>query len=345
MQAAYAMRSPDIAVEVYRGAVVEAIHYATVAVLDGDGNMTHYLGDPDEQFMTRSVVKPFQVLPLLLTGAADHFGFSPKQLAIMCASHVGSDEHREVVLSNLKQAGNNVKDLQCGTHLPIFMAMDKLYPTRGEDKDVLRHNCSGKHSGFLALARYLGEDASTYLDPSSRTQTMVKKAVADMCEYPVDEVQVAIDGCSAPVFSIPIKNLALGFKKLANGQGSTPEMTAAVRRVKEAMTTWPLMVSGEKRLDYDLKRSFPGNLVCKIGAEAIEGIGFSDPPVGITVKILDGNQRALGPVVVEVLKQLGIIGDIEDYPLLKRHESPEILNYRDIVTGRIKTRFELRKVS
>lgn len=333
----------ELAARVYRGEVVEALHFATVAVLDKKGNLIYYLGDPDEDFMTRSVVKPFQAMPLILSGAADHFGFSPKQIAITCASHIGTDEHREVVLSNLKLAGNRPEDLQCGTHLPIYMTMHNLYPTGGEDKDPLRHNCSGKHSGFLALAGYLGDDIALYLDPGSRTQQMVKKAVAEMCEYPPENIKVGIDGCSAPVFAVPIKNLALGFKKLASGEGRTPEYTAAARRIREAMTTHPVMVSGEGRLDYDIKRSFPGNAVCKIGAEAIEGIGFTDPPLGICVKILDGNQRALGPVCVEVFKQLGIIKNIDDYPLLKRYINPEILNYRKLVTGNIVCDFKLRK--
>ncbi|MBN1211557.1 MAG: asparaginase [candidate division Zixibacteria bacterium] len=334
----------ELAAKVYRGEVVEALHFATVAVLDKNGKMTHYLGDSEQFFMTRSVVKPFQAMPLVMSGAADRFGFSPKQIAVTCASHVGSDEHREVVISNLEKAGNLAEHLQCGTHLPIYMTMDKLYPMQGEDKDPLRHNCSGKHSGFLALARFLGEDVANYLDPNSRTQQLVKKAVAEMCEYPVEEVKVAIDGCSAPVFAIPVKNLALGFKKLASGEGQTPEYAAAARRIREAMTAHPLMVSGEGRLDYDIKRSFPGNAVCKIGAEAIEGIGFADPPVGICVKILDGNQRALGPVCVEVFRQLGIIKNIDDYPHLMKYISPEIRNYRDLVTGKIVTDFKLRKV-
>ena len=156
---------------------------------------------------------------------------------------------KKTVKYNLEIAGNTPDDLQCGTHLPIYMTMNKLYPTHGEDKDPLRHNCSGKHSGFLALARYLGEDVTKYLNPDSKTQTLVKQAVAEMCEYPVKEVKVGIDGCSAPVFAIPVKNLALGFKKLASGEGHNEAYTQAARRIRDAMTAYPLMVSGEGRLD------------------------------------------------------------------------------------------------
>ncbi|MFZ5981644.1 MAG: asparaginase [Candidatus Zixiibacteriota bacterium] len=334
----------ELAVKVYRGEVIEALHYAVIAVLDCNGDLTHYLGDPEMHFMTRSVVKPFQAMPLIITGGADRFGFSTREIAITCASHIGTDEHRKTVKYNLELAGNKPEDLQCGTHLPIYMTMEKLYPTQGEDKDPLRHNCSGKHSGFLALARFLGEDIKKYLNPDSKTQTLVKQAVSAMCEYPVDKIAVGIDGCSAPVFAIPVKNLALGFKKLASSEGHNEAYTQAARRIREAMTTYPEMVSGKGRFDYEIKTSFPGNAVCKVGAEAIECIGFVDPPIGICVKILDGNPRALGPVCVEVLRQLGIIKNIDDYPLLKKYINPEILNYREIVTGKIVTDFKLKKV-
>jgi len=334
----------DVAALVYRDPIIEAVHYATVAVLDGKGRLTHYLGNPDVQYMTRSVVKPFQAMALLMAGGFERFGFSPKQLAVMCASHTGSDEHRELVMSNLAQAGNSPNDLKCGMHWPIGMRQDEQYPLNGEDKDVLRHNCSGKHSGFLALARHLGEDVSKYLDPDSRTQQLVRAAVAEMCEYQIERATVGIDGCSAPVFSIPIRNLALGFKKLASGEGNTPTLAEASSLVSDAMRAHPLMVSGEKRLDYDLMRSFPGNVVCKIGAEAIEGIGFADPPLGITVKIIDGNQRALGPVIVEALKQLGLIKNIDEFPFLKPHERPVIRNYRGLATGKIVAQFRLKEV-
>ncbi len=331
------------AASVYRGQAIEAIHYASVAVVNDKGELTHYLGDPQVVFMTRSAIKPFQLLPLILTGAADRYRFSPEQLSVMCGSHAGTDQHREMVLSNLGQAGNGPEHLRCGSHRPIWMEVENVFPKQGEEKDPVRHNCSGKHSGFLALARHLDVPPEEYLDPDSKGQKLVKEVLSSYCEYESEAMPCGVDGCSAPNYPLPLKNLALGFMKLACGQGDTPEMKAAVKRVKEAMTTYPFMVSGEKRFDYDIKRSFPGNAVSKIGAEAIQGIGFSDPPVGIAAKISDGNFRALEPVVVEVFRQLGIIDSTDDYPALKRYERPPVRNNRDIVTGHVVAEFKLKK--
>ena len=333
----------EIAAKVYRGDTVEAIHHASIAVVDAGGKLSHYLGDPNHIIMSRSAIKPFQALPLILSGAADNYGFTAEQLSIICGSHNGTNEHRELVVSILDRAVCGPGDLQCGVHLPIFMRIAESYPGNGEDKDPVRHNCSGKHAGFLALAKYLGEDIGEYLNPEKKTQQAVQKAVAEITEYPQEEMRVSVDGCSAPNFSLPLFNLALGFKKLACAQGSSPEASMALARIKTAMTEYPEMFSGEGRFDLDLMRSFPGNVVCKVGAEALQGIGFSDPPLGIAVKIHDGNSRALWPVCVEVLKQLGMIAKGGDFSYLKRYESPSVRNARGLVTGQITPAFQLRE--
>lgn len=336
------MASP--AVKIYRGSQLEAFHDASIAVVNEKGELTHYYGDPDAVFMTRSSIKPFQLMPLLLSGASDKFNFTSKQLAIMCGSHNGSDEHKNVVLSNLALAGNSPKDLQCGCHRPLYMIESETYPENKEDKDPARHNCSGKHSGFLALARFLGEDISDYINPNSQTQTLVRQTVSSFCEYPLEETFYGTDGCSAPNFPVPLKNLALGFVKLAIEQGKDKKEKSAVSRIKTAMIEHPKMVSGEKRLDYNLMRSFAGNIICKIGAEAIEGIGFINEKIGVAVKIHDGANRALGPVIIETLKQLKIIKSIENFPLLKQYNIPKVKNVRGLETGTIICDFILKTV-
>jgi L-asparaginase II len=331
------------AAKVYRGDAVEAEHTAVVAVVDSEGRLTHYLGDPDSVYMTRSSIKPFQVLPLILSGGFDQFKFTERQLAVMCGSHCGTDEHREVISSILQQAGNRPEDLKCGAHVPLFMMLDNLFPKFDEHRDPLRHNCSGKHAGFLALTRHLGDPDDTYINPEFQAQRQVRQAVARICEQPVDELRVSIDGCSAPNYDLPIRKMAVGFKNLAIPQAKDAGVRDALKRVKSAMTTHPFMVAGEKRFDYDFMRSFPGNGVSKIGAEAIQGLGFAHPPVGICVKIPDGGRRVLGSVCVHVLRKIGIIRNIDDYPLLKGYWSPEVRNYRNLITGRIVVDFDLKK--
>jgi hypothetical protein len=61
-------------------------------------------------------------------------------------------------------------------------------------------------------------------------------------------------------------------------------------------------------------------VLCKVGAVSIEGIGFPDPPLGIAVKVHDGNRRAHGALCVAVVKQLGPVKDINDFPHFMRSQ-------------------------
>ena len=333
------------AARIFRGTTVEAIHHADIAVVDAEGKLTHYYGDPTAVYMTRSSIKPFQALPLLLTGGFDHFKFERRHLAIMCSSHSGTDEHVAVVREALARAGNSPDDLKCGAGWPLYFQFEGMRPPVVDDQfGSLRSDCSGKHAGFLALTKFLGEPIADYLNPESKAQKMVRQSVADRCEYEVSRITVGTDGCSAPNFSLPLKNLAVGFKNLAMARSSEPAVRKALAQVFEAMTGEPYLVAGHKRFCYDFMRTFPGQGVTKLGAEAIQGVGFANPPIGIAVKVLDGAVRALGPICLLVLKQLGLISFELCRSPLAGYESPEVRNARGLVTGRMVVDFQLQKV-
>ena len=333
----------EVVATVYRGEGIESVHHGAIAVVNDDLELTHYVGDPGFFTQARSEAKPFQVIPLIRSGAAGHFGFSDKQLAVMCGSHTGTDEHVEVVRSNLEAIGLDESYLMCGTHPPIRYSVEGRLPRSDEEFIQLQHNCSGKHSGFLALAQFLKEDPSQYLEPDSKTQQMVLDAVGEMYSYPLDEIKIGIDGCSAPVFGMPIKQAAIAFARLANRIADREDSRTALGRVKDVMTAYPEMVSGPGRFDLALAKTFPGNVVNKVGAEGIEGIGFKSPSLGIAVKILDGNQRALYPVVIELFRKLGLLENV-DMSHLQPFADPKVKNYRKLDVGRIVADFDLKKV-
>jgi L-asparaginase II len=337
------MIAPSAAAVVTRGGGVEAWHAAAVAVVDGSGRVVRALGDPELATFTRSAIKPLQALPLCLTGAADAFGLDAEELALAAASHDGSDVHRAVAERMLAKAGAGTADLQCGAHWPIGMRTAGRHPCAGEDRDPLRHNCSGKHAGFLAVARTLGVAFERYLDPDSPVQRAVRRAVADACEIDEASLQVATDGCSAPNFAMPLSALARGFKNLATrGPAGTP-LDAALARVRGAIQADPLMVSGAQRFDAQLMRAFGGRVVCKGGAEGLEAIGFSDPPLGIAVKVLDGGERAGPPICIAVLRALGLIAGETPEPLAAR-ERPVLTNHQGLETGAIVAGVKLETV-
>jgi L-asparaginase II len=330
------------AARVYRGDGVEAVHAAAIAVVDADSRLTHFLGDPWQAFFSRSSIKPLQALPLVEAGGLEHFGFGVRELALCAASHSGTEGHRAIVLGMLHKLGLDAAALQCGSAVPLGLALTGVGSGQSALVDSLSHNCSGKHSGFLALAKLLQQPLDTYLEPSGAVQRAVRQAVADACEVEVGSLVVGMDGCSAPNYALPLVNLAVGFKNLALAKGATP--TAAARKqVRDAMLAHPVLVSGEGRLDYDLSTAFAGRAVVKGGAEALLLLAFTEPALGIAIKVLDGGSRALEPILVETLKQLGLIDDLARFPSLQRYERPSIANARQLKTGEVRAELVLER--
>lgn len=325
-------------------AAMDAWHFAAIAVVDGTGRLTHALGDPQVLTFPRSAIKPFQALPLLSTGAADALGLDTEELALTAASHDGGDVHRAVAARLLAKAGASAADLQCGAHWPIGMRATERYPTGGEERDPLRHNCSGKHAGWLALARALGTPPAAYLDPDGAVQRMVRAAVAAACDVGADTMTAATDGCSAPAYAFPLAALARGAMKLATrGPAAGGTVDGALARVRTAMQAHPELVSGPTRFDCQLAAAFGTRVVAKGGAEAVQAIGWAEPPLGIAVKILDGGERALAPVCLETLRQLGLWSGAPPQPLAARVRPP-VRNHRGTETGVIEPAFSLLAV-
>ena len=123
----------EVLAEVYRGDSIESIHYGSIVVVDNNGRVVYYAGDPEFATYTRSALKPMQVVPFLESGGFEHFGFDLTALAIMCGSHAGSELHVSQVSSNLAKIGLDESYLLCGTHPPIEYASQGILPRRRGD--------------------------------------------------------------------------------------------------------------------------------------------------------------------------------------------------------------------
>ncbi len=329
----------EILAKVYRGDTVESVHYGSVAVVDSKGRLVYTAGDP--QFFTylRSSAKPFQTVPLIESGAADYFDFSEKELAVASGSHNGEKIHVDAVKKILKKIGLSEKYLKCGTHTPLYYTAKNIIPKSAQKFSVLQHNCSGKHAGMLAVSKHKGFNPRNYIDPKHPLQKMILKAVAEICEYPQNKIKIGIDGCSAPNFALPLINMALGFARLISSDSNHRE---SLKIILNCMRKHPEMVSGQGRLDYILAKVTNGKVVSKAGAEALQCFGIVGENLGVAVRILDGNNRANGCVVAEVLRQLGILSKT-DLKKMEKFAYPKIKNWSGLEVGYIKTDFKLKK--
>jgi L-asparaginase II len=330
-------------VEVLRGERVESVHHGAVVLVDDAGGPVAARGDADLVTYLRSSAKPAQVLPLLVSGAAERFGFTEAEIAVMIGSHGGEPFHLEAVRSILGRAGLGEEALQCGAHPPFYRPAAHALRLSGQEPSALHNNCSGKHAGMLALAVHLGAPIGAYLEPAHPVQQRIREVVARLSGLETAAIGIAVDGCSAPTFAIPMRAAALLYARLL-APGSLPEdLGRAARRAVAAMRAHPEMVAGTGRLCTDLMRRGGDGLIAKIGAEGFYGLGYArgGRGFGLAIKISDGDgERARPTAAIDALRQLGVLEDPEAAGLMERHVGT-IRNHRGVVVGRVRPCFTL----
>jgi len=306
------------------------------------------LGDPAALATAtylRSAAKPFQALPLLLAGGAEHFALDAADLALICASHSGTPEHTRRALSLLERGGFGVADLLCGAHPPYDRASAEALARRGEAPSPLHNNCSGKHAGMLLACRLLDLPTADYIAPSHPLQNRILDQVARLVGLDRGAIGLGIDGCSVPAYHMPVAAAARGYAALADPEaaGLPSDVAAAVRRVVAAMTAEPGMVAGPGRFTTYLMAVTKGRVLGKEGAEGFYALAVRGPvALGIAVKIADGGERCRDGVVLDLLRQMGSLSG-EEFASLEEHYRPILRNSRGLVVGEVCPEVELEE--
>lgn len=341
---------PEPLVEVTRGSITESRHRGHIVAVDVDGKIVASLGAPETVTYMRSSCKPFQAMPLIASGAADRFGFNSREIAVACASHNGEPIHVETVAGMLRKIGLDETALKCGVHEPFSAEETRKLRESGARPGVLQNNCSGKHTGMLALALHLDAPTETYDAPENPVQLLIGRAVAEFSGVPIEDLAVGIDGCGVPVFGMSVRAMALMYARLVCAPAELSEATRdACRRIVEAMTAHPELVGGEsERLDTEMMRATRGRLISKIGAEGVYTIGVlpsEDWPrgLGFALKLEDGEDRRARPtVVIEALRQLGVL-EGESLAAVAPYARFAVRNHRGDQVGEVRPSFELKK--
>lgn len=296
-----------ILVEITRGPLVESVHRGIVAVADPSGRLKLALGDVERPVYPRSAFKMMQALPLMESGAADAFKCNAKELSLACASHSGEPFHVRAVARWLSRIGCGEMDLACGPHLPINEAASRAMQRGRKEPTRLHNNCSGKHTGFLTLARHLGAPIGGYVELDHPVQRAVRRAIGELCDLDPETMQWGIDGCAAPNFALPLKNLATGFARIADPSGLAPERAKALGRLMKAVSAQPLYESGTGRADALLIQAATGGTMTKGGAEGFYAAAIPALGLGVALKIDDGAGRGAETAMAAVLSALGVL--------------------------------------
>jgi len=288
-----------ITVAVRRGDIVEARHTVHAVAVRG-GAVVAEAGDGGLVTFMRSAAKPIQALPVVRARA----DLDDSELAIASASHLADPQQLGAVRSLLAKAPAQEDELECGAE--------------GEPPSPLRHNCSGKHAGFLALCRARGWDSRGYRLPDHPVQQAMLSEVAAAADLREDEIPTAIDGCGVVNFALPLERMAYAFSRFTELDGGA--------RVANAMRAHPSLIRGPGAPDTVLMEFLPG-WIAKGGAEGLICAAGPDR-LGVALKVEDGGARAVGPGVAAFLRRLR--------QPLDRLESTPVENSRGEVVGEIR---------
>ena len=333
------MQSPIPLIELTRGQTLENQHFGAIAVVNAQGRLLASAGDPHRVVFTRSTLKPFQALPFMQAGGPGHFGLTSEQVAMLCASHSGENMHVAQVQTLLDKTGLDYKTLRCGCHVPYFFEHGVAGIPGAFDER--HHNCSGKHSGFLAYCVQHSLPLADYLEPTHPLQQAVRRCVARAAGLDEADLKLGIDGCSAPNFAMPLSSLAQAFARLAAARGDD-EFGQSFAQLASAMSTHPQLVSGTHRNDEAFMRAGRGDWVTKVGADGVQAVASRSRGEAFAIKISDGNKPALFAATVEVLEQLGWM-DAAQRELLAPWRAHDILSIRGVKVGERHPVFTLQR--
>ncbi len=296
-----------VLVELTRGDLVESVHRGALAVVDARGAVVASLGDIDSPVYSRSSLKPMQTMVLVESGAADAFGLSDEEIALACASHSGEPMHATRVAAWLERIGLGESDLACGAHPSRYEPVVEAMIRAGEKPSRLHNNCSGKHTGFLTVARHWDVATEGYERVDHPVQRAVAAALRELSG--ATDLPYGIDGCAAPNFATSLAAFARAAARMASGHGLARPRADAARRIVGAMIAHPELMSGTGRTCATLIRASGGRAAVKTGAEGFFGGWIPDLGLGIAIKIDDGAGRASETVIAALLDKLGLLGD------------------------------------
>jgi L-asparaginase II/uncharacterized SAM-binding protein YcdF (DUF218 family) len=315
-------------VELWRGGFCESVHAGHAVICDPQGRIVAAWGDPGALILPRSACKMVQALPLLESGAGA--GLSAVQLALACASHQGAAVHVAAVARWLADLGLGEGDLRCGAHEPADRAERDRLIRAGAAPCQLHNNCSGKHAGFLTLARHLAAGPD-YVEADHPVQRAVRAAFEEVTGEP--SPGFGIDGCSAPNHATSLAGLARAMAAFA-AAGEGDARGRAMRRLTQAMLAQPEMVAGEGRACTILIRALAGRAAVKSGAEGVFVAILPALRLGLALKIADGAARAAEAAMVALLVRLGLLAAAD--PAARRFLGAPLRNWRGIETGELR---------
>lgn len=328
---------------------IETVSFGALSIVDDTGHEYFSVGDSSAAVHARSTLKAVQLLPLLLAGGQEQFKLLPKDINVLSSSHDGSDMHVKRLFRLMTDFKIWHDDLQCGVHPPYNRAV-RLELSKGKKRpSVLHNNCSGKHVGMLLTCKLMGWPLHNYLEINHPLQQEILQLIGRLGKIKVADIGIACDGCSAPTFILPLKNLARIYATLAWPQNfSDPVLVQSLALLFHSASNFPKYIAGADRPDTLIMQAAAGKVMAKTGADGGYALAIAPSAayprgLGVAIKIADGDPTHLLRTfcAVHILKELGIISkNYQDLPIgLQRMVDNRRLNAAGLCVGEYQCAF------
>lgn len=324
-----------VLVEIYRGNILESFHRGVVCIVNEHNEIVFSTGDPQQVCYPRSAMKLLQVLPLIEHGGIEKFGFTLQEIAVMCGSHNAEPDHVEAVNSILAKIGLDKNALNCGPQYPSSKKDANELIRHDKKPHHIHNNCSGKHAGMLAMCVLMNWPLEDYINPQHPLQQLIMETCSTLYEYPKEKMTIALDGCSAPIYSVPVINQAIGYKNLAGNIAFSDPLQRACKTVLEAVSAYPFMVAGSKRYCTDMMNITAPAIIGKTGAEGVFCMTFTSQKLGVCIKIDDGKMLPQYNVAQAIVNASGLFTPGQLQPL-QHYLRNDITNFNKLLTGEIR---------
>jgi len=346
----------ELMIDILRDGALESQHLGSLAVVDFYGSILAKVGNPYRRTFIRSSAKPMQAIPTFADDACmRRFKFTSRERAYMTGSNNGERRHQEIGAHILEKLGLEIKHLKCGIHPPVDEQTADEMRKNGEPFTPLCHNCAGNHLVMLALSVHRGWPIANYTNPEHPYQKEVLKWISMLSSVPKNLITIGADGCTAPVYQMTLRELALCFARFGKSEElislSNPDKldiergAKAMRQVIDDYWAHPEIMGGRNRFDTFMNTVGRGKFFAKGGGEGFQLAGVADDGIGIAIKIIDGDplKRARCTSLLEAMHQLGIISDNAFHKAVKERlfYKPLLPNQRGAFDLEIKPKFKV----
>ncbi|ATP41105.1 asparaginase [Solibacillus sp. R5-41] len=323
----------------YRGGVLENIHIGQLSCINEAKVEIYSIGQNHEPVYFRSAAKPFQAIPIFLTGAIQKWGITSEESALIMASQRGEIYHQERLQSLLEKLPFKEEQLICAASYPLNEGAKEQYIHEGHQKRKLYHNCAGKHLGFLTACLANGYPLDNYCDIEHPLQQQIKNCIMELSEVVEEQLIIGVDGCGAPNFAIPLRNMAIAYLKLATPNLIENEkLRSAVIQIVDVMNSYPNMIASENFICSALLMD--PNIVAKGGAQGVYCFSLKKEKLSFVFKIMNGSESPWPLVIANLLEQIDYANK-ETIENVKAIHSTHIKNDAGDVVGEIVSSIQL----